>query len=41
MPNADGTDKFMVVIAVISVLFIGITGYLISLDIKLRKQEQN
>jgi hypothetical protein len=39
MPNATGTDKYMVVVAVIAVLFLGISGYLISLDIRLRKQE--
>ncbi|MDZ4669053.1 MAG: CcmD family protein [bacterium] len=40
MPNASGTGKFMVVVAVIAVIFAGIIGYLISLDLKLKKQEK-
>lgn len=40
MPNADGTDKFMVVIAVIGILFVGIVAYMISIDLKLKKIEK-
>ncbi len=39
MPNATGTDKYMVVVGVISIIFLGIVGYLISLDLKIKKQE--
>lgn len=39
MPDAAGTDKFMVVVAVIAVLFLGIVGYMVSLDLKLKKLE--
>jgi CcmD family protein len=41
MPDAAGTEKFMVVIAVVAILFIGIVGYMISLDLKLKKLEKN
>jgi CcmD family protein len=41
MPDAAGTEKFMVVIAVVAVLFLGIAGYLVSLDLKLKKLEKN
>jgi len=40
MPSAESTDKYLVVVAVIAVLFIGIVGYLVSLDLKLRKIEK-
>jgi CcmD family protein len=39
MPSAESTDKYLVVVAVIAVLFIGIVGYLVSLDLKLKKIE--
>lgn len=39
MQNADDTQKFFVVVAVIAVLFAGITAYLISIDRKLKKAE--
>ncbi|MBC7384223.1 MAG: CcmD family protein [Bacteroidia bacterium] len=39
MPDAISNDKYYVVIAVIVVIFAGITGYLISLDKKIRDLE--
>lgn len=39
MADAASTDKFEVVVAVIAVIFLGIVGYLISLDLKIKKQE--
>jgi CcmD family protein len=40
MADAQSTQKFYVVVAVIAVLFIGIAGYLISIDRKLKKLEK-
>jgi preprotein translocase subunit Sss1 len=40
MPSAENTDKYLVVVAVIAVLFIGIIGYMVSLDLKLKKIEK-
>jgi CcmD family protein len=40
MADAQGTGKFYVVVAVIGILFIGIAGYLISVDRKLKKLEK-
>lgn len=40
MPAAEGTDKYMVVIGVIAILFLGIAGYLVSIDLKLKKLEE-
>lgn len=40
MPDAAGTDKYMVVVAVIAILFLGIVGYMVSLDLKLKKLEK-
>lgn len=40
MPNAEGTEKFYVVICVISILFAGIVAYLIFLDKKLKDLEK-
>jgi hypothetical protein len=40
LADAGSTDKFQVVIAVIAMLFLGIVAYLISLDLKIRKQEK-
>lgn len=40
MADAQSTQKFYVVVAVIAVLFAGITGYLISVDRKLKKLEK-
>lgn len=39
-PDAQGTDKFYVVVGVIAVIFIGIAGYLISIDRKINKLEK-
>ncbi|MCG9880215.1 MAG: CcmD family protein [Bacteroidia bacterium] len=39
MADAASTDKFQVVVAVIAVIFLGIVAYLISLDFKIKKQE--
>ncbi len=39
MPDASGTGKFYVVVGVIAILFIGIVAYLISLDLKIKKLE--
>lgn len=38
--DAQSTQKFYVVVAVIAVLFIGIVGYLISVDRKIKKLEK-
>jgi preprotein translocase subunit Sss1 len=40
MADAPSTDKFQVVVAVIALIFLGIVAYLISLDLKIRKQEK-
>jgi Tfp pilus assembly protein PilO len=40
MADAQSTQKFYVVVAVIAVLFVGIVGYLISVDRKIKKLEQ-
>ena len=40
MPTAEGTDKYMVVIGVIAILFLGIAAYLVSIDLKLKKLEE-
>ncbi len=40
MPDAPGTEKFYVVVAVIAVLFLGMVGYLISLDKKIKELEK-
>ncbi len=40
MPDAAATDKYMVVVAVISLLFLGIVGYMVSLDLKLKRLEK-
>ena len=39
MPDAAGTGKFYVVVGVISLVFLGIVSYLISLDLKIKKIE--
>jgi hypothetical protein len=39
MPDAGDTGKFYVVVGVISILFLGIAAYLVSLDVKLKKLE--
>lgn len=39
MANAADTDKYMVVVAVVTVIFTGIVGYLIYIDRKLKKLE--
>jgi CcmD family protein len=39
MGDAQSTGKFYVVIGVIAVIFIGIVGYLISIDRKISKLE--
>lgn len=41
MADAASTDKFQVVVAVIALIFLGIVGYLVALDLKIRKQEKN
>lgn len=38
--DAQSTQKFYVVVAVIAVLFLGIVGYLISVDRKIKKLEK-
>ena len=38
--DAESTDKFYVVVAVIAILFAGIVGYLISVDRKIKKLEK-
>ncbi|MES2778545.1 MAG: CcmD family protein [Bacteroidota bacterium] len=38
--DAQGTEKFYVVVGVIAVIFIGIVGYLISIDRKINKLEK-
>jgi CcmD family protein len=40
LANAEDTHKFFVPVMVIAVIFIGIVGYLVSLDRKLRKLEE-
>jgi CcmD family protein len=40
LADAQSTQKFEVVVAVIAVLFIGIVGYLISVDRKIKKLEK-
>jgi CcmD family protein len=40
MPDAESTGKFYVVVAVIAILFAGITAYLVSLDRKIKKLEK-
>lgn len=40
MPDAGGNEKFMVVIAVVLIIFLGIVAYLFSLDRKLKKLEK-
>jgi CcmD family protein len=40
MADAAPTNKIEVVVAVIAVLFVGIVGYLITLDLKLKKLEK-
>ncbi len=40
MGDAAGTDKIEVVVAVIAVLFVGIVGYLIAVDRRLKKLEK-
>ncbi len=39
MPDAAGTEKFYVVVAVIAILFVGMVAYLISLDKKIKNLE--
>ncbi|MFY8020133.1 MAG: CcmD family protein [Bacteroidia bacterium] len=39
-PDLAGTGKFYVVVGVIAILFLGITAYLISLDLKIKKLEK-
>ncbi len=41
MPNATGTGKMEVVVAVISVIFIGIAVFMILLERRLKKLENN
>jgi CcmD family protein len=41
LADAQGSGKFYVVVAVIAVIFLGISGYMISVDRKLRKLEKN
>jgi hypothetical protein len=41
MADAASTDKFQVIVAVIAIVFLGIVSYLVSLDLKIRKQEKN
>lgn len=38
--NTQSTEKFYVVVGVIAVIFIGIVGYLISIDRKINKLEK-
>lgn len=40
MGNAQSTEKFYVVVGVIAVIFIGIVGYLVSIDRKITKLEK-
>jgi uncharacterized protein HemX len=40
MADAQSTGKFYVVVAVIAVLFLGIVGYMISVDRKIKKLEK-
>lgn len=40
MGDAQSTGKFYVVVGVIAVVFIGIVGYLISIDRKITKLEK-
>jgi len=40
MADAESTQKFYVVVAVIALLFVGIVGYLISVDRKIKKLEK-
>lgn len=40
MADAQSTQKFYVVVAVIATLFIGIVGYLISVDRKIKRLEK-
>lgn len=39
--NAEDTHKFFVPVMVIAVIFVGIVAYLISIDRKLKKLENN
>ena len=40
MPNAAGTEKYYVVVGVIAILFLGIVGYLVSMDKKIKELEK-
>jgi CcmD family protein len=40
MGDAQSTEKFYVVVGVIAVIFIGIVGYLVSIDCKINKLEK-
>lgn len=40
MADAAGSDKIEIVVAVIAVLFVGLIGYLISVDRRLKKLEK-
>lgn len=40
MADAQSTEKFYVVVAVIATLFVGIVGYMISVDRKIKKLEK-
>jgi Tfp pilus assembly protein PilO len=40
LADAQSTQKFYVVVAVIAVLFVGLLGYMISVDRKIKKLEK-
>lgn len=40
LANAQSTQKFYVVVAVIAAIFVGITAYLVSIDRKLKDLEK-